>query len=74
MTDYKSLLFEYASKAKVKVEFILVDKKGSDHAPIFFIHAFYDGEVLGRGVGNRKVKAEQEAARHACKRLEIKAQ
>lgn len=42
---------------------------GPDHAPTFTVEASVDGEVLGRGVGSSKKRAEEAAAAEAWRTL-----
>lgn len=44
-------------------------REGPDHRPIFTFEVLFNNEVLGKGRGESIQKAEQEAARAACKKL-----
>jgi ribonuclease III len=46
-------------------------REGPDHRPVFTFEVLFNNEVLGNGSGESIQKAEQEAARVACRRLGI---
>lgn len=50
---------------KKELHYELVAQEGPDHARQFTVEVRMENEVLGRGCGNTKKAAEQEAAYHA---------
>lgn len=70
--DYKTVLQEYVQRDRASVLcYRLVGESGPDHRKRFESEAIVNGEVMGRGVGSSKKKAEQAAAQDACRRLGI---
>ncbi len=67
--DYKSQLNEKASKRKLSIEYIMLEKVGPPHSPIFKSEVLLNGKVYGSGQGKRIRYAEQEAAKNALKKL-----
>lgn len=69
--DYKSLLLEYCSKQKVKinVEFEVVDISGPPHNSTFKVCCKVEGRPYGYGIGQSKKEAEQKAAEVALDEL-----
>lgn len=63
--DYKSKLQEFVQTEKKSLEYILVNEEGPAHDKTFEVEVRIDGILYGRGTGNSKKKAEQEAARQA---------
>ena len=45
--------------------YVLTDRKGPDNAPIFTVEARLNSNVIGKGIGTSKRRAEQAAAREA---------
>lgn len=72
MTDYKSLLQEYCQQRKWRIEYVLIDKSGSDNNPIFNYELKIDGKTVSDGSGGSKKAAEQEAARKIVEKWRIK--
>ncbi len=68
-TDFKTELNEFASKHKIKVEYVLVEQGGASHDPTFKIEVRLDGVFAGMGVGKSKKAAEQAAAQVAMKHI-----
>ena len=62
--DYKSLVQEELQKdGSIPEIYYCVDKEiGPDHHKTFYVHLECNGKRLGRGVGNSKKEAEQNAA------------
>ena len=68
--DYKTTLQELVQKKKNQViAYTLVSESGPDHDKKFEVEVSLNGEVVGKGSGRRKKKAEQEAARKALETL-----
>lgn len=68
--DYKTQLNEYVAKRKLtKVEYVTIEKKGSDHSPVFVMAVVSSEKELGRGEGKSKKAAEQAAAKVAMQNL-----
>lgn len=69
-TDFKTVLNEFASRHKIKVEYALVEQSGASHDPTFRIEVRLDGLVAGVGTGRSKKAAEQGAAQLALKHIQ----
>ncbi len=68
--DYKTRLQEYVqSDTRKTVVYEVIHSKGPSNAPTFDVIVKLDDLVLGKGTGNSKKKAEQEAARDAFTKL-----
>ncbi len=66
--DYKSELQEYFQKKLKKTPtYQLTEALGPSHNPLFKVEVRLDEQVLGRGQGSSKKRAEQEAALEALK-------
>lgn len=66
--DYKTKLQEKLQEhGDVKIEYRLVEEKGSEHDKIFCMDVYCDGKKLGSGEGKNKKEAEMEAAKKALK-------
>lgn len=64
--DYKSTLQEVLQQNPTeKFEYIVVGESGPDHNKEFIVEIHMNSNVIGRGVGSSKKKAEQEAAKSA---------
>lgn len=69
--DYKSLLQNYCQAAHIALpRFDVVNSEGPDHRKKFEVEVFVREQPLGRGVGNSKKEAEQQAAEQALFALE----
>lgn len=66
--DYKSKLQEFVQTTKKSLEYILVREDGPAHDKTFEVEVRIDGILYGKGIGNSKKKAEQEAAREALEK------
>jgi len=66
--DYKSRLQEIVAVTGGRPDYVS-HSEGPDHAKKFDVEVFVDGEVIGRGAGSSKKRAEQEAARLALEAL-----
>lgn len=69
-TDYKTELNEFASKHKIKIEYVLLEQTGAPHDPTFKIEVRLDGLYAGVGTGKSKKAAQQAAAKMALERIE----
>lgn len=68
--DYKTKLQEYIQADSRKVlKYELINTKGPSNSPVFTMQVIADGIVLGKGIGNSKKKAEQNAAKDAFNKL-----
>lgn len=64
--DSKTILQEVVqADYKKELRYELVAEEGPDHARQFTVEVRMENEMLGRGCGNTKKAAEQEAAYHA---------
>ena len=70
--SYKSVWIEWAQRHKRTFRFELADSSGQNHKLNFTMALFLDGEKLVDGTGPSKKKAEEDAARKACKLLKIR--
>jgi len=71
--DFKSRLFEEAHRLRVELSFVTEAEdayKGSHH---FKAEAHFNGNLMGRGEGSSKKKAEQRAAQQALKKIKKEA-
>ena len=70
--NFKSILLEHAQGIGEGLpEYRVVEEKGPDHAKEFIITVSIGTNLLGEGRGNSKKIAEQEAAKHAVRKLEL---
>ena len=68
--DYKTALQELIQQKKNQVlSYALTGQSGPDHDKQFFVAVSLNGEVVGKGSGSSKKRAEQEAARIALEKL-----
>lgn len=68
--DYKSRLQEWTQKEYQRVpQYEVVGTEGPDHMKEFVVEVRVEGEVVGRGRGQRKKHAENDAASDALERL-----
>lgn len=72
LSDYKSALQEFlmANNPNVKIEYVELDMSGPPHQPTFEHAVLVDDKIMGKGTGNSKKSAEQEAAKKALQKLE----
>ena len=64
--DYKTTLQERVQQKRNQVlTYTLVGESGPDHDKHFEVELTLNGEIIGRGVGSSKKRAEQDAARVA---------
>lgn len=72
LLDYKSKLQEFVQTDKRTVKYELINEKGPDHSKTFTMIVKVDDIVYGKGIGNSKKQAEQEAAKDALLKLATK--
>ena len=69
-TDYKTMLQERVQKKKNQVlAYEMVDQSGPDHDKQFVVAVSLNGQIVGKGIGSSKKRAEQDAARTAMETL-----
>ena len=68
--DYKTGLQELVQQKKNQVlSYALVGETGPDHDKKFMVEVSLNGQVIGKGTGTSKKRAEQDAARSAIATL-----
>ena len=68
--DYKTALQELVQQKRNQVlAYALVGESGPDHDKRFEVELTLNGQVVGRGIGSSKKRAEQDAARNAMEAL-----
>ena len=68
--DYKTMLQELVQQKKNQVlSYALVGESGPDHDKEFFVEVSLNGQVIGKGSGSSKKRAEQSAAHAAIESL-----
>ena len=71
LANYKSMLQEYVQgEFKTHPQYRISSEIGPDHEKVFTVEVVVNSKVLGRGHGNNKKEAEQEAARDALLHFE----
>src|SRR4029079_15343868 len=71
LANYKSMLQEYVQgEFKTHPQYRISSELGPDHEKVFTVEVVVNSKVLGRGHGNNKKEAEQEAARDALVQFE----
>lgn len=66
ISDYKTVLQEIIQQNREeRIEYVLVDEQGPDHAKVFTAEVLLNTNVIGKGVGSSKKQAEQNAAKEA---------
>ncbi|MGI5839134.1 MAG: ribonuclease III [bacterium] len=69
--DNKTYLQELLQRGEERrLEYMVLDATGPDHAKVFAVQVVCDGKPLGTGSGRSKKEAEQAAAAQALRRLE----
>ncbi len=70
-TDFKSRIIEWGQKQKKAISFTSFEEMDEQsNSPVFITHLMVVDEVIGRGSGNSKKEAEQNAARQALQIIE----
>ena len=68
--DYKTAIQEYLqSKGEAHITYRIDRESGPDHDKTFFVSLRNNGVVIGRGSGNSKKQAQQNAAKQALERM-----
>lgn len=68
--DYKTKLQEEVQNLyKESPEYRLVNEIGPDHAKVFEVHVYVQGQQIGEGEGRSKKQAEQNAAQSALEQI-----
>ena len=68
--DYKTSLQELVQQKKDQhISYRLIGESGPDHDKEFTVEVSLNGEVVGKGIGSSKKRAEQDAARVAIESL-----
>ena len=64
--DYKTMLQEVVQRNPGEIiEYVLTGETGPDHDKRFEVEVHLNSNVIGKGIGRSKKRAEQEAAREA---------
>ena|SRR3990167_4934301 len=70
LPNWKAEIQDHFQKNHQKLPvYNLLSEHGPDHHKVFEIGVFFEGELLGRGLGHSKKEAEQLAAREAIEYL-----
>lgn len=69
--NYKSKIIEWAHRQNKDIKFEISEVKGSSHNREFLAELKVEGEVVAKGNGFSKKKAEQDAAQKSCVKLHI---
>jgi len=70
LTDHKSKLQEFTqAEFHATPDYQILKAEGPEHEKIFTIQVSIKGEAYGLGKGPNKKAAQQDAAKHACKKL-----
>ena len=68
--DYKTRFQELIQRNRDQViSYALVGEEGPDHDKTFLVEVSINGNVVGKGVGSSKKRAEQDAAHRAMEKL-----
>jgi ribonuclease-3 len=69
--DFKSRIIEWGQKYKKSINFTSFEEIDEQtNSPVFITHLIVVDEIMGRGSGNSKKEAEQNAARQALQVIE----
>ncbi len=69
--NYKSKIIEWAHRQNKDIKFEITEVKGSSHNREFMAELKVEEEVVAKGNGFSKKKAEQDAAQKSCVKLHI---
>lgn len=69
--NFKSKIIEWSQKDNKEIDFVLKSVSGSQRFKEFVVELNIDGETFSEGKGPTKKKAEQEAAKIACEKLQL---
>ena len=67
--DYKTILQEVVQQDNKRPQYEVIQEKGPEHNKTFLVKVDVDDKTLGKGKGNSKKDAEQEAAKTALENL-----
>jgi len=70
-SNFKSKIIEWSQKENKEVDFKTISVTGNQRFKEFHVQLFVGGDLLSEGKGPTKKKAEQEAAKNACEKLNI---
>ncbi|WP_186756295.1 ribonuclease III [Echinicola salinicaeni] len=70
-TNFKSKIIEWSQKESKEIEFSLISVTGSQRYKEFLVELKIEQESFSEGKGATKKKAEQEAAKNACEKLNL---
>lgn len=70
-TNYKSKIVEWIQKNRKTLQFELVNEHSYKNFREFTVQVIIDGQVVGQGCSKIKKKAEQIAAKQACKAFNV---
>lgn len=69
--NFKSKIIEWSQKDNKEIDFVLKSVEGSQRFKEFTVILNIEGAPFSEGKGSTKKKAEQEAAKMACEKLQI---
>jgi len=70
ITDYKTMLQELTQKnSKTLPKYEIMKEEGLEHQKKFIVEVLVNKKVYGKGIGNNKKEAEQNAAKKALKKI-----
>lgn len=70
-SNFKSKIIEWSQKENKEVDFKTISVTGNQRFKEFHVQLFVGGDQLSEGKGPTKKKAEQEASKNACEKLNI---
>lgn len=70
-TNFKSKLIEWSQKESKEIDFKLISVSGNQRFKEFLVQININEESISEGKGATKKKAEQEASKNACEKLNI---
>lgn len=69
--NFKSKIIEWAHRNNKDIKFEISELKGSSHNREFEAELIIEGELIAKGNGLSKKRAEQDAAQKSCDKLEL---
>ncbi|WP_291782179.1 ribonuclease III [Cecembia sp.] len=70
-SNFKSKIIEWSQKENKNVDFKTISVSGNQRFKEFLVQITVDGEALAEGKGSTKKKAEQDASKNACEKLNL---
>jgi ribonuclease-3 len=70
-SNFKSKIIEWSQKENKEVDFLTLSVTGNQRFKEFHVQLIINGEPLAEGKGATKKKAEQEASKNACEKLNL---